>query len=256
MIEIAPRTFQVEGRDEADRALANEIVVLVRAKPDLVLGLATGTTPVGVYRELVRLVGTGELDLARVRTFNLDEYLGLERNDPAAFRARMQAMLFGPARIPLARTDLPACDVQRKGEAAECERYERAIEAAGGIDLQLLGIGRNGHIGFNEPGSERATRTRIVELDATTREDAAAAFGGLERVPRRAITVGIATILAARRLRVLAFGPHKASIVRATLEGPICTAVPASFLREHSDVEFWLDRDAARELVRVPSNRV
>ena len=246
MVERAPVIRVVEDRAEAERAVALEIAELVGARPEAVLGLATGTTPVGVYRDLRALVASGELDLSRAHTFNLDEYLGLERGDPRSFRARMDAELFDAARI--ARADLPDCACAPADEAREAARYERAIAAAGGIDLQILGIGRNGHVGFNEPGSARSTRTRAVELAPETRADAAAAFGGLERVPRRAITIGIATILDARRLRVLAFGAAKSAIVARALRGPIGPEVPASFLREHDDVVFWLDRDAAREL--------
>src|SRR5262249_47444260 len=131
---------------------------------------------------------------------------------------------------------------------AEAARYEAAIHAAGGLDLMLLGIGRNGHIGFNEPGSPRDSRTRVVELHAETRDDAAATFGGLEHVPRRAITMGVATILDAQSVRVLAFGARKARILRRTLLDPISAAVPSTFLREHADVRIYADREAAREL--------
>jgi glucosamine-6-phosphate deaminase len=244
MIEIAPRVFLVERREEAERAVANEIAGLVQEKPELVLGLATGATPRGVYRELVGLVRRGEVDLSRVTTFNLDEYLGLESGDLRSFRSEMERRFFGPAGLDPRRTHLPRCDMSPREAEAEARRYEEAIVAAGGLDLQLVGIGRNGHIGFNEPGSTRESRTRVVELAAETREDAAAAFGDLEHVPERAITIGVATILDARRLRVLAFGRSKAAIVRRALHEPISNALPATFVREHQDLEVWLDREA------------
>lgn len=232
-------------RQSAARALAREIAALVRAKPDCVLGLATGQTPVPLYDELARLCRDEGLSFARVRTFNLDEYLDLAPGDPRSFRAWMHAQL-------VARTDLRAENVHlpRVGATpeAEAQRYAAALAAAGGIDLQVLGIGRNGHIGFNEPGAARDSKSRVVELAESTRADAAAKFGGLEHVPRRALTLGVSEILAARAIRVLAFGAGKAAIVARVLREEPGAEVPASFVRGHPDARLILDREAAAGL--------
>ena len=235
------------SREEACRALAREIAELVRAKPAAVLGFPTGESPVPLYRELVRLHREEGLSFARARCFNLDEYVGLPAGDPHTFRAWMQRQLFDEVDFVPGNTRLPRGD----GDAElEARRYAAALAEAGGIDLQLVGIGRNGHIGFNEPGSARDSRTRVVELAPETRAHAAAAFGGLERVPERAITLGVADILDARAVRVLAFGAGKAGVVRRTLEGHIGPDCPASFLRGHRDLRLVLDEQAAGELQR------
>jgi glucosamine-6-phosphate deaminase len=231
----------VDSREHAEHELAREIAGLVREDRRVVLGLATGDTPSGVYRELARLRSQEGLDFDRVRTFNLDEYLDLLPDHPGSLARWMRERVFEPLGIPSANRHVPAVD---PGGAA----YERSIREAGGIDLLILGIGRNGHIGFNEPGSPRESRTREVRLHVWTREDAASVFGGIADVPDRAITMGIATILEARRIRVLAFGSRKAPIVRRALEGSIDAEVPASFLRGHPDLRIWLDPDAAAEL--------
>jgi glucosamine-6-phosphate deaminase len=212
-----------------------------------VLGLPTGNTPVPLYRELARLHREERLSFARARTFNLDEYLDLAPGDPRSFRAWMQEQFFAHVDLAPANVHVP----RAAGDgAAEAQRYAAEIDAAGGIDLQLLGIGRNGHVGFNEPGSAREARARVVELASETRADAAALFGGLARVPRRAITLGIAEILAARAIRVLAFGKGKAAIVKRMLEGEVGPDCPASFLRGHAGLSILLDADAASALAR------
>ncbi len=200
-----------------------------------------------LYRELVRLHRAGELSFARARSFNLDEYVGLAAADPRSFRAWMQQQLFGEVDFVPGQVHIPRGD----GEAElEARRYAAALAQAGGIDLQVLGVGRNGHIGFNEPGSTRDSRTRVVELAPETRADAAPSFGGLEHVPRCAITLGVAEILEARAIRVLAFGPAKAQIVRQMLAGEIGPDCPASFLRGHADLRLLLDAQAAGDLRR------
>ncbi len=231
----------------AARWVADEIESLVRGAAAPVLGLATGSTPLGVYRELARRAAAG-LSFARLTTFNLDEYLGLAPDHPASFRAYVERHVVQPLGLDPRRVHLPPSDVDgaRADEAALA--YERAIQAAGGIDLLLLGVGPNGHLAFNEPGSERDSRTRVVELAPETRAANARDFPAGEEVPRRAITMGIATILEARALRVLAFGAHKADVVARALEGPVGPAVPASFLRGHADVRVLLDPPAARAL--------
>lgn len=241
-------TFVAEARERAERAVANEIAQLVHAKPNAVLGLPTGNTPVGVYRELARMHREEGVDLSRTVTFNLDEYVGLGADHPASFARAMRALLFDAVNVSNSHAHIPDGSVVAERLDDHCRAYERAIRAAGGIDLLLLGIGRNGHIAFNEPGSTRDSRTRIVELHATTRADAAAAFGGLEHVPERAITMGVATILEARRICVLAFGSAKAACVRDMLHGAVGPGNPATFLRGHSNARLWLDAAAARGL--------
>jgi glucosamine-6-phosphate deaminase len=233
----------------AAREIAAEIAELVaerrREGRRAVLGLATGRTPLEIYDELARMHREQGLELSNVVTFNLDEYLDLAPDHPQCFHSYMRAKFLARTGLPERALHLPASEPAPTRIAETCREYEAAIAAAGGLDLQILGIGRNGHIGFNEPGSARDSRTREVELAATTREDAAAAFGGLERVPTRAITMGVATILAARRLRVLAFGERKREIVARTLEAPVGPAVPSTFLRGHADVKLFLDAAAA-----------
>jgi glucosamine-6-phosphate deaminase len=233
------------SREEACRALAGEIAALLRARPESVLGLPTGTTPVALYRELVRMHREEGLSFARARTFNLDEYLGLAEGDPRNFRVWMQEQLFGLVDLDPANAHIPGCAEEGQSEA---RRYAALLAAAGGIDLQLLGVGRNGHIGFNEPGSARESRTRVVELARETRADAAAAFGALADVPQRAVTLGVADILDARAVRVLAFGKSKTQVVRRLLGEPIGPELPASFLRGHPDVRLFLDAEAAQGL--------
>jgi glucosamine-6-phosphate deaminase len=234
---------------EAARIVAREIAVLVLAKrargEGAVLGLATGRTPIGVYRELARLQHDEGLSFAGVTTFNLDEYVGLSPRDPHSFRVWMQREFFGLVDLDPARAHVP-CGVGDEAELAEeCARYRAAIESAGGIDLQLLGLGRNGHIGFNEPGSSRESRMRTVELAPTSRADLAAEFGAPEHVPKRALTLGVADVLAARSIRLLAFGAKKRDVLDRALRGPIGPELPATFLREHRDVRWIVDSAAA-----------
>ncbi len=229
--------------------VARQIADLVRTKPDAVLGLATGGTPLGVYQELIRLHRETGLSFANVRTFNLDEYVPMAPDAPQSYRRFMQNQLFDHIDIAFENTHVPS-GLARPVEQieADCAAYEANIEAAGGLDLQILGIGRTGHIGFNEPGSGAQTRTRLVVLDSVTRGDAAGAFFGLENVPARAITMGVGTILGARRLIMMASGARKAAIVAQALEGKITSKVPASFVREHPDATIWLDEAAAENL--------
>ena len=215
-----------------------------------VLGLATGSTPVSFYSELVRLHREEGLSFANVITFNLDEYRGLRADHPQSYSHFMRVHLFDHVDIPGANTHLPDGTVPAAGIEAHCRGYEARIRAAGGIDFQLLGIGRTGHIGFNEPGSAQRSRTRLVTLDPLTRRDAAEDFGGEENTPRCAITMGIRTILEARRIVLMAWGQHKAGTVRAALEGEVTPRVTASFLQEHDQAVFVLDQAAAGALTR------
>ena len=241
-----PKLRVVADRREGECVVADELEALLRAQPTSVLGLATGGTMTGLYAELAARHVAGRLSFARARGFNLDEYLGLGAQDPRSFAAYMRTALvqhvdfaLGAARVP--RGDAP-------DHQAEASAWEHDLTVAGGIDLQLLGIGRNGHIGFNEPGSPRDSRTRVIELHATTREDAAAAFGGLAQVPTHALTMGIASILDARRIVLLAFGRSKAAMVRRMLQGAPSAECPASFLQHHPNTLVVLDREAAAEL--------
>ncbi|MCB9913888.1 MAG: glucosamine-6-phosphate deaminase [Planctomycetes bacterium] len=241
-------TFVVDDPRDAALALADQVAALLARPQGCVLGLATGHTPILTYRELARRADEEGLSFARATTFNLDEYVGLAPTHPASFRSTMQRVLFDHVDLDAARAHLPHGDVPEEELAAECARYEAAIAAAGGIDLQLLGVGRNGHLAFNEPGSPRASRTRVVELSASTRAANRPDFPPGEEVPRRALTMGLGTILEARRLRVLAFGESKAEVVRRLFDEPVGRDLPASFLREHGDVELWLDAAAAGDL--------
>jgi len=246
------KTNVTSHQDDAARVVAREIAGLIRAHDaagrGTVLGLATGQTPIGVYAELVRMHRAEGLDFANVVTFNLDEYVGLGAGHPASFRRFMDERFFEHVNVPSGSIHVLDGDLAAVDVPASCADYEAAIAAAGGIDLQLLGIGRNGHVAFNEPGTGRDSRTRLVELAPGTRADAARFFEGQGATPHHAITMGIATVLAARRLRVLAFGAHKSSIVRRALVDPVGPDVPATFLREHRDVTFCLDEAAAGEL--------
>jgi glucosamine-6-phosphate deaminase len=232
-------------RDERTlaRTLAVQIAATMGQHPSLVLGLPTGRTPIRLYHELGSLHQNGQADFSRATTFNLDEFLGVAADDPGSYRSFMHEHLFSrvnvqPDRINFLNGAAPDPD-------AECIRYERAIAAAGGIDLQLLGIGTNGHIGFNEPGRELAARTHRVTLKASTRRSNAALFGGdVEKVPTEALSMGVATILHAKRIVLIATGKSKARCIDRMVNGPITPKLPASLLQLHRDVELMLDEAA------------
>jgi glucosamine-6-phosphate deaminase len=235
--------------------LAAEIATLIRtndaAGRPTVLGLATGSSPVRLYRQLVRLHRESGLSFKNVITFNLDEYYGLPRTHPESYWRFMHEQLFDHIDIPAANVNVPDGTVPRPEVFAWCRSYEQKIRDAGGIDLQILGIGRTGHIGFNEPGSGRDSRTRLVTLDALTRGDAARDFQGEAHVPRHAITMGVGTILEARRIALLAWGEGKARVVAEAVEKTPSDALPASFLQAHSAVRFLIDTAAASRLTRA-----
>jgi glucosamine-6-phosphate deaminase len=249
------RTIVVEEHGAIAALVAGRIATLVRERQAenrrLVLGLATGSTPIGVYRELVRLHREEGLSFANVVTFNLDEYWPMRPDDLQSYHRFMREHLFDHVDVPADQIHLPDGTVARESVERAGREYEAAIDAAGGIDFQLLGIGRTGHVGFNEPGSGRGSRTRLVTLDLITRREAAADFFGEENVPLEAITMGVATILEAREIAILATGEHKAAIVRRAVEGDIDVEVAATFLQEHPNTTFYLDRAAAAELTRV-----
>ncbi len=220
------------------------VIELLEEKPDAVLGLPTGGTPVGFYDALV----ASGVSLARARTFNLDEYLGLPRTHPESYYSFMKRMLYDRTDLRPENCHIP--DGNAPDPEAECRRYEEAIRAAGGLDIVLLGVGHNGHIGFNEPGSPWDGRTRVVELAERTREANARFFSSIDEVPRRAITMGIGTILEARRLLLLASGSGKALIVQRLVEGEPTEEVPATALHFHPDATVLLDTEAASLLKR------
>jgi len=217
-------------------------------KPESVLGLATGGTPLGLYRELVALFTAGRVDFSQCTTFNLDEYVGLGAAHGHSYASYMQEHLFTQVNIDSARAHVPdglAPDVPQ-----HCEAYEQAIQRAGGIDLQLLGIGGDGHIGFNEPGSALGSRTRIKTLTRQTIVDNARFFGREQDVPHHVITMGVGTIMDARHCLVLATGAHKAAAVAAMAEGPVTAMVPASALQFHRKCTLIIDEAAAAQLSR------
>ena len=226
--------------------VAAEIVAArIRAKPDAVLLLPTGTTPLGMYGRLAELHAEEGLSFARATFFNLDEYLGLAPDHPASYHVYMEENFYGLVDADPAQVHVP--DGSAPDPEAECERYEAAIREAGGVDLAVLGIGRNGHIGFNEPGAPFGSRTRVVRLAESTRRVNAADFEG-NRAPERAITVGMATVFEAREVLLLASGANKAGAVAAAVEGEISEFVPASILKRHPDATFLLDGEAASSL--------
>lgn len=245
---------RVVAREEANALVAAEIAALIRARTaagkPCVLGLATGSTPTGIYAELVRLHREENLSFANVVTFNLDEYLPMGPEEPQSYHRFMHEHLFDHVDLRPGNTHLPDGMVPVGQVTDACAMYERQIREAGWVDIQLLGIGRTGHIGFNEPGSAADSRTRLVDLHETTRLDAARDFSGEANVPRTAVTMGVATILEARQVILMAFGEAKAAVVARAVEGPVTSAVPASFLQTHPNTMVVLDEPAATGLAR------
>ena len=231
----------------ASSSAARVVARLVREKPNAVLGLATGSTPLMLYQELVRMHTDDELDFSHISTFNLDEYVGLEKDHEQSYHSFMWENLFSHININPENVHIPngmADDIP-----ASCARYERNIAASGGIDLQVLGIGSDGHIGFNEPTSSFASRTRIKTLTRQTVADNARFFeGGEAQVPHHCITMGIGTIMDARMNLMLAFGEGKAESVAATIEGPVAAIMPASILQHHPVAKLFIDEPAATKL--------
>ncbi len=228
------------------RKAAQLVAKQLRANPQSVLGLATGSTPLPLYAELIRMHREEALDFSRATAFNLDEYIGLAPSHPQSYRRFMQINLFDHVNIRPERTHIP--DGSAKDISAACAAYEAAIAKAGGIDLQILGIGTDGHIGFNEPPSPLDSRTRLTELAESTITDNARFFGAVNDVPRQAITMGIGTILDSRKCVLLATGSAKAEIVARMIEGPVTEMCPASALQRHSDALILLDTPAAARL--------
>lgn len=239
----------------AARELAAEVRQLIEKRAgegkNAVLGMATGSTPVPFYRELIRLHREEGLSFRNVITFNLDEYYGLSPSHPESYARFMADQLFDHIDIPKENIHIPSGTVPSDQVFAHCREYEEQIDAAGGIDFQILGIGRTGHIGFNEPGSSRDSLTRRITLDRVTRQDAASDFRGEENVPHFAITMGVGTILRARKLVLMAWGENKASMVAKAVEDEVTEAISASFLQDHEDARFFVDEGASRELTRI-----
>ena len=234
----------LDSSEDVTAALAERVASTLQAKPDAVLGLASGRTPVDGYAELRRMHAAGKTDWSRVSTFNLDEFAGIEGRHPGSFRMFMERHLFEGVNLRAERIHF--LNGVAANLNAECDRYEAAIAAAGGIDLQLLGIGTNGHIGFNEPGDDLPVRTHRVRLMESTRRDNAMLFDNdPSRVPAEALSMGIGTILRARRIVLVATGEKKAECIRQATGGRLTTRVPASMLQVHADVELILDREAA-----------
>lgn len=232
--------------EELSESAALLVAQTLQFKQDAVLGLATGSTPLGVYRELIRMHEEDGLDFSQVTTFNLDEYLGLPDSHPQSYHYFMQENLFRYINVRRERTHVPSGVAENVG--AYCQRYEQQIRDAGGIDLQILGIGSDGHIAFNEPGSPLDSRTRVEQLTQQTIQDNSRFFDRTEDVPTQAITMGVGTILEARNIVLLATGASKADAVAAAIEGPISSNCTASALQTHPSTTILLDRDAASKL--------
>jgi glucosamine-6-phosphate deaminase len=249
------RTVVVDDHEDIARLVASRIATLVREKAAAgeraVLGLATGSTPIGVYRELIRMHREEGLSFAHVVTFNLDEYYPMPPESIHSYHRFMWENLFSHIDVRPENIHIPTGSASPEQVDEEARRYEDAIRRAGGVDFQILGIGKTGHIGFNEPGSGADSRTRLVHLDAVTRRDAAADFFGEEYVPREAVTMGVATILEAREIAILATGEHKAAIVKRAVEEEIDVEVAATFLQSHPNTTFYVDRAAAADLTRI-----
>ena len=240
---------------EASILVAQEIAGLIKEKQDqnqkCVLGLATGSSPIKVYEELIRMHKEDGLSFENVITFNLDEYFPMDKNNIQSYFYFMHEHLFNHVNILPENINIPDGNVSLEDLHQYCIDYEMKIKSVGGLDFQLLGIGRTGHIGFNEPGSHLNSGTRIITLNHITRVDAAPAFLGIENVPRKAITMGIGTVRSAKRIVLLAWGANKSKIIKETIEGEISSSVPATYLQQHNNTTFVMDEEASSELTRI-----
>ena len=235
------RLIRAKDYNDVSRKAANIIAAQIYLKPDCVLGLATGSSPVGTYKELIAKYEAGDLDFSKVRTVNLDEYVGINHKNPLSYHAFMQEHLFSKVNLRPENVHLPSGN-----GAADAEAYDKAIHDAGGIDIQLLGIGRNGHIGFNEPADDFTYGTHVVTLTADTIEANARFFKSADEVPRQAVSMGIGNIMAAKCVVLVATGENKAKAVRDTIRGPITPRVPASVLQLHPCCVILTDREAGK----------
>lgn len=230
----------IDTPEKVAQMAAQRYVELLKEKPDAILGYATGSTPLGLYAELIKLNKSGDISFKNVTTFNLDEYVGLDGTHDQSYRYFMDKNLFEHIDIDMSKTNVPSgIDIEKAAD------YDKAIEKAGGIDLQLLGIGNNGHIGFNEPDTPFGSITHKVELTESTREANKRFFNTIDEVPTHAVTMGIKTVMNARKVILIALGTAKAPIIRETIKGEVTPKVPASVLQLHPDVEIYLDHDAA-----------
>ena len=243
-MEIIIKKNYEEMSKEAARVVKERLL----EKPDLVLGLATGSTPLGLYRELARMHKEEGLSFKKARTFNLDEYYGLSPEHPQSYHYFMNANLFSQIDIDLVNIHIP--DGLAKNVGKYCLEYEEKIEKCGGIDLQILGIGGDGHIGFNEPGSSLASRTRIKTLDEQTVKDNSRFFKSIDEVPKYAITMGVGTVIDAKEIILLASGKSKSRIIARAIEGPVTSQITTSMLQIHPRVITILDEDASSSLKR------
>ena len=230
----------IDSAENIAAMAAQQYVDLLKRKPNAILGGATGSTPLGLYAELVRLNKAGEISFKDASSFNLDEYVGLDGTHDQSYRYFMDHNLFDHIDIDKARTRVPS-GIDVSDPAA----YDKEIAAAGGVDLQLLGIGNNGHIGFNEPGTPFGSLTHIVELTESTREANKRFFASIDEVPTHAVTMGVKTVMQARSIILMAIGPAKAPIMKEMLQGPVTEQVPASVLQLHPDVTVYMDYEAA-----------
>lgn len=243
------RVIITKDYDAMSRRAAKFVRELIERKPDAVIGFATGSTPIGLYKELIRMHKEEGIDFSKIVTFNLDEYIGLPKDHPQSYHTFMWENLFKHINVNPSNVHIP--DGTVPDVEAYCQWYEERIKKFGGIDLQILGIGRDGHIGFNEPGSSLGSRTRVKTLARETIEDNARFFDGdINKVPRQAITMGVGTIMEAKILLLLASGRNKAEAVKRTVEGPITAMVPASIMQLHPKAILVLDEEAASLLER------
>ena len=254
--EIEKIPYQIfTSSQEASAFAAREIAALIRIKEKegkpCILGLATGSTPTGVYAELVKMYKAGKISFKNVHTFNLDEYYPMNPVSLQSYIRYMQEHLFKHIDIPKKNIHIPDGSIPKNQVDKFCQEYEKTIERLGGIDLQILGIGRTGHIGFNEPGSSDRTLTRLVSLDQKTRIDAASDFFGEENVPKKAITMGVGTILKAKRILLMAWGEGKSGMIQKAIEGPVTDSIPATFLQKHPQTVFLIDEAAASKLTAI-----
>ncbi|WP_035293402.1 glucosamine-6-phosphate deaminase [Clostridium sp. KNHs214] len=246
------RIIIVENYEEMSKKAAIMMASHVILKPNSILGLATGSTPIGMYNELINMYKNGEVDFSSVKTFNLDEYYGLEKKNEQSYHYYMNKNLFNHINVGEENINIP--NGMTENIERECFEYDKRIEEAGGIDIQVLGIGGNGHIGFNEPNDTFEAETHLVKLDEKTIKDNSRFFNSMDEVPTTAVSMGIKTIMMSKKVILLANGKGKAAAIRKTIEGKITPEVPASILQLHKDVTFIIDKEAASELSGMEYN--
>ncbi|WP_300346535.1 glucosamine-6-phosphate deaminase [Clostridium sp.] len=237
------RLMVTKTYDEMSKVAANEMADSIKSNPEIILGLATGGTPIGMYKNLIKMYNDGELDFSKVTSINLDEYVGLSGEHDQSYRYFMNTNLFNHINIDKSKTFVP--NGLAKNIEEECKSYDARIENMGGIDLQLLGLGANGHIGFNEPGEVLSVGTHLTDLKESTIEANARFFESIEDVPRKAVTMGLGGIMKAKKIMVIASGEGKAEVVKAMMSGKITTEIPATMLQMHNNVVLIVDEAAA-----------